>query len=78
MTQPVQSYAGSSHPEKPRSLDWEGQHYVVDAILNQWREPRGLGFRVHCSPGNFIFDLYYETEPDIWTIQPQGSITMQD
>jgi hypothetical protein len=74
----VQVYAGSNFPEKPRSLDWEGKHYIVDVILDQRREPNGLGFTVGCLPGRAIFDLFFEFESEHWTIQPKGSIITTD
>lgn len=68
----VQAYAGSTYPEKPRALEWEGQHYQVEEILHQGREPEGLRFLVHCSPGDRLFELYYSLIDDDWLIQPKG------
>lgn len=72
MSQDVQCYAGSSYPEKPRSLDWQGEHFSVEEILSQWREPSTIGFKVRCSPENVIFILVYNFEKDQWKIKPQG------
>lgn len=72
MTGQVECYAGSSYPEKPRSLFWEGQRYSVDAITDQWREPDGIGFRVLCQPGQVVFDLFYHTDTDTWEIKANG------
>jgi hypothetical protein len=72
MSQDVQCYAASSYPEKPRSLDWQGEHFVVEEILSQWREPSSIGFKVCCSPGNAVFALIYHFEHDQWEIKPQG------
>jgi hypothetical protein len=66
----VECYAGSTNPEKPRRLTWQGQPYQVVEILHQWREPTELGFRVLCSPNNSIFHLIYDNEEDQWEIQP--------
>jgi hypothetical protein len=69
----VECYAGSTYPESPRALEWEGQRYTIQVILERRREPRGLGFTVRCIPGERIFDLFYLTETDEWQIQPASS-----
>lgn len=78
MTPQVQCYAGSTYPEKPRAFDWEGQHYVIEAIIRRWREPHGLGFFVRCSPEGEVFSLFYRIEDDDWQIQAQGSIMIEE
>ena len=72
MKSSVESYAGSTSPETPRALTWEGQRYTVDAVLARRREPNGLGFLVRCTPNNTLFDLFYLTEEDQWQIRPKG------
>ena len=67
----VECYAGSSYPEQPRALLWEGQRYTVQAVLERRREPHGIGFLIHCTPGDRIFDIFYRTEDDQWQIQPK-------
>jgi hypothetical protein len=74
MSTEVECYAGSSSPETPRAFTWDGQRYRVQAVLNRRREPNGLGFLVHCTPGEAIFDLFYLIEADQWQIQPKGFI----
>lgn len=74
MNAKVECYAGSTYPESPRALEWEGQRYTVQGVLERRREPRGLGFLVRCSPGERIFDLFYLTEADEWQIQPTGPV----
>ncbi|MDY6846927.1 MAG: hypothetical protein SVP52_07305 [Chloroflexota bacterium] len=71
----VKSYAGSSYPEQPRALVWEGQQYQVQEIVSRSREPEGLRFLVRCSPGNALFDLYYPIEDGDWQIQQKGFVT---
>jgi len=68
----VQSYAGSTYPEKPRSLEWEGERYQVQEIIHQKREPEGLRFLVHCSPDDRLFELFYNLIDGDWQIQPKG------
>jgi hypothetical protein len=68
----VESYAGSSYPEHPRAFVWEEQGYQVQEIISRSRDPEGLRFLVRCSPGDTLFDLYYQIEDDDWQIQPKG------
>jgi len=70
----VQCYSGSTYPERPRSFTWHGTHYEVCDIIDRRRQPAGVGFLVRCSPGNSVFDLFYNETTDQWQIQPQGSI----
>jgi hypothetical protein len=72
MSVEVECYAGSSHPETPRALVWEGKRYTVQAVLERRREPHGIGFLIHCSPGDQLFDLFYQIKEDQWQIQPKG------
>ena len=73
MNAEVECYAGSSSPESPRALTWEGQRYVVEEIIKRRREPHGVGFLVRCLPDNTVFDLFYLTEEEQWQILPSGS-----
>jgi len=68
----VQSYAGSTYPEKPRALEWEGQRYHVQEIIQRIREPERLRFLVYCSPEDRLFELYYNLIDGNWQIQPKG------
>jgi len=77
MNAKVKAYAGSSHPETPRSLSWEGQTYLVQATLERWREPYRLGFLVRCTPGETLFELYYLIEEDQWQIRPNSKSASQ-
>ena len=68
----VEAYAGSTYPESPRALIWEGHRFEVQEILDRRREPHGIGFLVCCTQDQALFDLYYDTERDDWQIQPKG------
>ena len=71
MSLKVDCYAGSMYPEKPKSFSLEGQHFEVQSILDQRREPDGISFLVSCSPGDAIFDLHYTFSNDQWQIHPK-------
>ena len=68
----VESYAGSTYPETPKALVWEGQRYQVLDVRQRAREPERLRFTVLCSPGNAIFELDYNLLNGEWQIQPRG------
>jgi hypothetical protein len=70
MNAKVIAYAGSTYPESPRSFEWEGQTYLVQTVLERWREPHRLGFLVRCTPGETLFELFYLIQEDQWQIQP--------
>jgi hypothetical protein len=74
MRDKVTAYAGSTYPESPRSIEWEGQSYRVQAVLARWREPHRLGFLVRCTPGKTLFELFYLIEEDQWQIRVTGSV----
>ncbi len=78
MTPQVVSYAGSRNPEHPRSFIWHGDQYTVKEIIARRREPDGLGFMVLCSPGNLMFDLFYNNQRDEWLITPKGKNIHQE
>jgi len=78
MKSDVECYAGSTYPEHPRALCWEGSRYTVLEIIQRRREPEGMGFLVRCSPGDTLFDLFYHTQKDQWQIQPKGYVIIEE
>ena len=72
MNAKVECYAGSTYPENPRALEWTGQRYVVEEIIDRRREPHGVGFLVRCAPGAKVFDLFYLIKEDQWQIRPNS------
>lgn len=78
MTHVVECYAGSTYPEQPRALTWEGQRYHVSAVLQRWCEPDGLGFLVSCSPDIRIFKLFYNVLKASWKVTPNKIILQGD
>jgi hypothetical protein len=71
MSSDVECYAGSSYPERPKAFQWKGQRYHVEEILQQRREPDGVGFLVRCDPDERRFDLFYSSVEDQWRITPK-------
>ena len=72
----VESYAGSTYPEKPRALEWEGKRYQVLEVIHQSRYPEGLGFLVRCSPGDRLFELFYNLIDGKWQISTKGYLNL--
>jgi hypothetical protein len=78
MTPVVECYAGSTYPERPRAFHWEDQRYEVQSVINQRREPAGVGFLVRCSPDDALFDLFYQTDENTWQIRPKGFVNQKE
>jgi len=74
----VECYAGSTYPERPLSFTWHGTHYEVCDIIDRRRQPAGIGFLVRCTPGNALFDLFYNETKDQWQIQLKGSTVINE
>jgi hypothetical protein len=73
MSHPVECYAGSTYPERPRALFWQGTRYRVSEVITRRREPEGVGFLGHCTPDEIVFDLFYLIKSDQWLITPKLS-----
>ncbi len=73
MSHPVECYAGSTYPERPRALLWQGTRYLVSEVIARRREPEGVGFLVRCTPDDAVFDLFYLIKSDQWLITPKRS-----
>ncbi len=63
----VECRSGSSYPETPVALTWEGRRREVREILERWRSPQGIHFRVQTEDGQ-VFELMYEEQADRWQI----------
>lgn len=70
----VRCYAGSTYPERPEAVEWEGVERAVVEILHRWRSPEALGFRVRTDDG-MVFDLIYDLRSDQWTVIPRAAPT---
>jgi hypothetical protein len=69
METPVECYASTRYPERPRAFLWEGEQLAVEEIERQWRAPTGPAFRVRTADGR-RFTLAYDEAADSWNIQP--------
>jgi hypothetical protein len=48
----VRCYAGSTYPERPEAFEWEGAEKQVARIMQRWRTPEAIGFRVRTEDGH--------------------------
>jgi hypothetical protein len=65
----VECRSESNYADKPVALHWEGARHEVETILSQWRDPRGLHFRVRTTDG-LVFELEYISAAEAWHIKP--------
>jgi hypothetical protein len=64
---PVECYSGGEYAERPRALHWEGARLEVAEVLQSWRSPEEVRFRVR-TVNDRIFGLVYTIETDAWSI----------
>jgi len=55
------------YPERPTAFEWQGRCLRVDRLLQRWRSPHELGFRV-MTDDNQIFEVYYDLQGDSWRV----------
>jgi hypothetical protein len=73
MTEAVECLASASYPGDPIAVTWQGQRHEVEAILDRWRGPQELGFRVRTRELDglgAVFELIYDGSADDWRITP--------
>ena len=63
----VACYSGGEYAERPRALHWRGKRLEISEIVGSWLTPSGKRFRVRSEDGQ-VFDLFYDTETDAWSI----------
>ena len=63
----VKCYSGHIYAEEPRSFEWEGVAYEVDAIEKAWKEPGERYFKVRTGDNKF-FQLCYNEVEERWSI----------
>lgn len=61
----VRCYAGAFYPERPRAVCLEGEWCAVEAVLQRWRTPEGIGFRVR-TEHLLVLDLLYNESEQRW------------
>jgi hypothetical protein len=69
MPEPVECLSSPSYPGEPIALTWEGARRAVSAILDRWRSPEAIGFRVRTTDG-LSFELDYDLSTEAWRVTP--------
>jgi hypothetical protein len=64
----VECHSGYSYPDKPMTLTWQGERYLIADILSQGRTPEEKWFRVRTISGE-LFNLTYSEKSGSWQIQ---------
>ncbi len=64
----VECYSGSRYAERPLAISSPGGHWRVEHILNAWRTPSGIHFRLALDDG-LIHHLHYDEEEDSWWLK---------
>ncbi len=60
----VECYAGRKADERPVRFWLSGTQYQVEAVLDQWYDPKGIAYKVRADDGN-LYILRQETStPD--------------
>ena len=67
MSEIVECRSDAAYAERPRAFFWLNQRLRVIAVLDRWRSPTGLGFRVRADDEQ-VYDLEYNVEQDDWHI----------
>jgi hypothetical protein len=67
MTDLVECHSDYTYAERPTALTWEGRRLEITAIVRQWRNPAGKGFRVRTTDAQ-EFDLFYNEVTHEWQI----------
>ena len=77
MPELVECLSSPSYPGEPLALTWEGQRRAVEAILDRWRSPEAIGFRVRATRDDDVFELVYDLAAGAWrlTLTPRPSPT---
>jgi hypothetical protein len=63
----VECYSGSRYAERPVSFRFLGQEHSVEDVIETWRSPSGLHFRVRTEEEE-CFELTYDQRADVWSI----------
>ena len=65
----VECHSGYEYAERPIALFWESQRLEVAEVLQRWRTPGNICFRV-ITTDEKSFDLSYDEHADVWYIEP--------
>lgn len=58
---------GVDYPQQPRVFEWLGTHYSVAQVLQEWRLPDSVGYRVSTANGA-QYELVYRPAREVWEV----------
>lgn len=64
----VECRAEAAYPGRPLAFTCQGQRWKVAEVLNSWRSPQGMGYRVSIQDGS-VFELLYNQALDEWVVR---------
>jgi hypothetical protein len=67
MKELVECHSDYEYAEKPVALTWKDQRLEISEIIERWRIPGAICFRVGTTDGQ-IFELFYGELYDEWRI----------
>ena len=67
----VVCYSGAKYGERPIALIVGGERMEIAAVINEWRLPEGMCFRV-ITQDEARFDVYYLEAEDEWQLRALG------
>lgn len=63
----VETYSGARLHEHPRRFTFQGEWLEVVRILDRWRDPESIGFRVVASDSR-PYCLKYQLHQEVWQV----------
>lgn len=63
----VHCAGGVDYPQQPRVFEWLGTYYSVAQVLQEWRLPDSVGYRVSTADGA-QYELVYRPAREVWEV----------
>ncbi|GBL19613.1 hypothetical protein EMGBS3_13190 [Anaerolineaceae bacterium] len=63
----VHCAGGVDYPQQPRVFEWLGTRYSVAQVLQEWRLPDSVGYRVSTADGA-QYELVYRPAREVWEV----------
>jgi hypothetical protein len=63
----VECHSGFEYADHPLAFTWQAARQEVKEVINQWRTPDGIWFKVRTQAGQ-VFDLNYIELKDEWRV----------
>ena len=70
MHTPVTCRSDYTYAQRPVSIYWEEDWYLIDEISGEWNTPEEKVFRVQIENGRFFY-LFYRKLSDDWEVKEE-------